>query len=72
MYKFFLLATNITDRKNCLQPLQTTGQCDVGAPDQSRRRHGNTTGIGTSSTYFDRPQLYGPRRTINFGLRVEF
>jgi hypothetical protein len=72
VYKFFLLATNITDRKNCLQPLPTTGQCDEGAPDQSRRRHGNTTGEGTSSTYFDRPHLFGPRRTINFGLRVEF
>ncbi len=72
VYSFYVLATNITDRKNCLQPLPTTGQCDVGAPDQSRRRQGNTTGEGTSSTYFDRPHLYGPRRTINFGLRVEF
>ncbi|KPK64964.1 MAG: hypothetical protein AMS21_06000 [Gemmatimonas sp. SG8_38_2] len=72
VYNFFLQATNILDTKNCLQPLPTTGQCDSGARDQSRRRQGNTTGDNVSSTYFDRPHLFGPRRTINFGVRLDF
>jgi outer membrane receptor protein involved in Fe transport len=72
VYGFFLLVDNLFDTKNCLQPYPTTGDCGAGARDQNRRRHGNATGEATSSTYFDRPHLYGPRRAITFGLRVEF
>lgn len=50
----------------------TTGDCGAGARGQNRKRHGNATGEATSSTYFDRPHLFGPRRAITFGLRVEF
>ncbi|UCF21340.1 MAG: TonB-dependent receptor, partial [Gemmatimonadota bacterium] len=72
VYSLFGQVNNLFDTLNCLQPLPTTGRCDAGARDQSRRRQGNTTGEGASSTYFDRPQLYGQRREINFGVRIDF
>ncbi|MGD8699569.1 MAG: TonB-dependent receptor, partial [Gemmatimonadales bacterium] len=72
VYSFFLLVNNLFDTKNCLQPYPTTGECESGARDQSRRRQGNTTGEGTTSTYFDRPHLFGTRREINFGVRLDF
>jgi hypothetical protein len=72
VYSLFIQAFNLFDTKNCLQPLPTTGRCESGARDQSRRRQGNTVGDNTSSTFFDRPNLFGPRRTINFGVRVNF
>ena len=72
VYSFFMLVNNLFDTKNCLQPYPTTGDCNAGARDQSRRRQGNTTGEATSSTYFDRPHLFGTRREINFGVRLDF
>jgi outer membrane receptor protein involved in Fe transport len=72
VYSAFLQVDNLFDAKNCFQPLPTTGRCDEGARDQDRRRQGNQVGEGTVSTYFDRPHLFGPRRQISFGLRVEF
>ncbi len=72
VYSAFVQIDNLFDRENCLQPLPTTGRCDAGARDQSRRRQGNTTGEQTTSTFFDRPHLFGPRRQINVGFRVEF
>ena len=72
VYSAFVQVDNLLDRKNCIQPLPSTGRCDSGARDQSRRRQGNTTGENTTSTFFDRPHLFGQRRQINFGVRVDF
>lgn len=72
VYSAFVQVDNLLDQENCIQPLPTTGRCDSGARDQSRRRQGNTTGEATSSTFFDRPHLFGPRRQINVGMRVDF
>ena len=72
VYAVFVQVNNLFDTMNCIQPLPTTGRCDSGARDQSRRRQGNTTGEATSSTFFDRPQLFGQRREISIGVRVDF
>jgi outer membrane receptor protein involved in Fe transport len=72
IYSAFLQVNNLFDRKNCFQPLATTGRCDFGARDQDRARQGNPLTEAASSTNFDRPYLYGPRRQIVFGLRVDF
>ncbi len=72
VYNLFVQVNNLFDTKNCLQPLPTTGRCEDGARDQSRRRQGNTVGENTTSTFFDRPHLLGRRREINLGIRVDF
>ncbi len=73
VYSAFLQVENLFDRKNCLQPLPTTGRCDAGTADQARSRQGNTVNESdATSTFFDRPQLFGQRRQINFGIRVNF
>ena len=72
LYSGFVQVYNLFDTKNCFQPLPTTGRCDEGARDQDRRRQGNSVTEETVSTYFDRPHLYGPRRSVLFGLRVDF
>jgi len=72
IYSAFLQVDNLFDRKNCFQPLESTGRCDFGARDQDRARQGNPVTEAASSTNFDRPHLFGPRRQINFGLRVDF
>ncbi len=73
-YGVFLRVVNLFDRINCQQVFTSTGDCDAGSPDQSRAREGNTfSGLGDiSSTFLDRPQYQGPRRSINFGARVTF
>ena len=71
-YGFFVNVNNLTDRANCIQVYESTGKCTDGAEDQSRRRAGNTVGTNTDSTFFDRPQFIGLRRTITAGLRVTF
>ena len=73
LYGAFLRVDNVFDTKNCIQPFETTGDCDSGAIDQLRARQGNVTNPeAVNSTYFDRPQIFGPRRRINFGLRMSF
>ena len=72
VYSGFVQVDNLFDRKNCVQPRPTTGRCDAGAIDQGRSRQGNPVGESATSTFFDRPQLFGPRRRINVGVRVEF
>lgn len=73
-YGLFLRVVNLTDRKNCIQVFTSTGDCDGGSPDQSRAREGNTFSSNTNvtSTFLDRPQYFGPRRSFNVGLRVAF
>ena len=71
-YGFFVNVNNLTDRLNCIQVYESTGKCTDGAEDQSRRRAGNEVGTNTASTFFDRPQFIGERRTITAGLRVTF
>lgn len=72
IYSGFVQVDNLLDRENCFQPRPTTGRCDAGAIDQGRSRQGNTVGESATSTFFDRPQLFGPRRRINVGVRVDF
>ncbi len=71
-YGVFARVANVFDRKNCLQVFVTTGRCDAGTIDQRRARNGNAVGDNTASTYFNRPEYYGERRTINTGVRVNF
>ena len=71
-YGFFVNVNNLTDRLNCVQVFESSGDCTDGAEDQNRRRAGNTVGTNTDSTFFDRPQFIGARRTITAGLRVSF
>ncbi len=72
VYSAFIQIDNLFDRKNCLQPLPATGRCDAGSVDQGRSRQGNPVGESATTTFFDRPQLFGPRRQINVGIRVDF
>jgi outer membrane receptor protein involved in Fe transport len=71
-YGAFVRVANLFDRQNCIQVFATTGQCDAGTIDQSRARQGNSVGENTVSTFFNRPQYYGDRRSVNAGLRVSF
>ncbi len=71
-YGAFVRVVNLLDTKNCNQVFTTTGRCDAGAIDQSRSRQGNPVGENDVSTFFDRPQFFGTRRTINAGIRVNF
>jgi hypothetical protein len=79
----FVTVHNLTDRRNCLQPFPTTGQCNSGALTQLRGLTGpffNGGGIdpnavgstGVTTTQFDLPNLYGERRSILSGVRVSF
>lgn len=72
VYSGFVQIDNLLDRENCFQPFATTGRCDAGTVDQNRQRQGNAAGEGTTSTFFDRPHFFGPRRRINVGFRVNF
>ena len=72
-YGFTLQVLNLTDRKNCIQVYTTTGECSVGAVDVSRNREGNTIAADAiTSTYLNRPQYYGARRSVQAGIRVSF
>ena len=68
----FILVNNLMDTQNCNQVYASTGTCDGGSVDQSRRRNGNTVGTGASTTFLDRASYIGARRSINFGARVSF
>jgi len=72
VYSLFVQVDNLLDRKNCLQPRPTTGRCESGTVDQGRSRLGNPVGETATTTFFDRPQLFGPRRRINVGVRIDF
>jgi len=72
-YGFTLQVLNVTDRKNCIQVFTTTGECTVGAVDQGRSREGNAIAAdAVTSTYLNRAQYYGARRSIQAGFRVSF
>lgn len=72
-YGFTVQVLNVTDRKNCQQVFVTTGDCTVGAVDQGRSREGNAIAAdAVSSTYLNRAQYFGARRSVQAGLRVSF
>lgn len=71
-YGAFLRVVNLTDAKNCTQVFTSTGNCGSGATAQARLRSGNFTGESEGTTFFDRPQYLGPRRSVNAGLRISF
>ena len=72
-YDAFVTVQNLFDRKNCVQVFETTGTCDAGALDQSRARQGNAVRPDVAtSTYTDRADYYGPRRSILGGIQVNF
>ncbi len=72
-YGFTLQVLNLTDRKNCLQVYPSTGQCEIGSVDTSRNREGNTLAADVvTTTYLNRPQFYGARRSVQAGIRVSF
>ena len=71
-YGVFVRVDNLLDTRNCVQVFTTTGRCDVGTVDQSRSRQGNAVGQATVSTFFDRPQFTGDRRSVNVGARLNF
>ncbi len=54
---------NLTDRKNPLYVYSETGSPTDPGPYASKT---------ATSTYYDRPHYFGPRRTINFGLQFLF
>ena len=73
LYGAFLRVDNLFDTKNCIQPFETTGDCDSGTIDQTRARQGNPTNPdAVNSTFFDRPQIFGRGRRVNFGIRLNF
>jgi outer membrane receptor protein involved in Fe transport len=71
-YGLFVRVTNLFDRKNCVQVFATTGNCEGGVSAQARLQAGNFTGEGETTTFFDRPQYVGTRRSVTAGLRVNF
>jgi outer membrane receptor protein involved in Fe transport len=72
-YDLFVQARNILDRKNCVTVFPTTGTCEAGAVDQSRARQGNTVfPDAATSTYTNRADFFGERRTIYGGVNVSF
>ncbi len=79
-YSAFLQVNNLLDRKNCASVFPTTGQCTTGALVAARSYIGPRQGGGVptislqggSSSNWDRPNMYGPRRSITSGLRLSF
>ncbi len=67
----FLRVSNLFDSQYCTSVYPTTGNCDGGTVDQDRRRNGNTQ-TGGSTTFFNRADFYGARRSFNFGARLSF
>ncbi len=59
----FARVYNLTDRKNPLYVYSETGSPTDPGPYASKT---------ATSTYYDRPQYFGPRRTIDFGLQFLF
>ncbi|MDH5196558.1 MAG: TonB-dependent receptor [Gemmatimonadota bacterium] len=68
----FMRVSNLLNARNCQQVYASTGDCDGGTVDQSRRRNGNTVGEGASTTFFDRAHYFSAGRSINFGARLSF
>jgi outer membrane receptor protein involved in Fe transport len=69
----FVQVHNLFDRKNCVSVFSTTGTCDAGAPDQNRARQGNTIRPDVATTtYSNRADYYGERRSVYGGIRVSF
>jgi hypothetical protein len=72
-YDAFLTIQNVFDKKNCVQVYESTGSCDAGAIDQSRARQGNSIAPDiATSTFKNRADYYGPRRSILGGIKVNF
>jgi outer membrane receptor protein involved in Fe transport len=72
-YSGFVQVTNLLDKKNCIQVFNSTGTCERGAIDQSRRRQGNTLNPDVAtSTFEDRAYFFGARRQIFGGLNISF
>ncbi|HEY8470429.1 MAG TPA: TonB-dependent receptor [Longimicrobiales bacterium] len=71
-YQLYADVFNLLDRKNCIQVFNTTGHCLAGTEDQDRRQAGGGFTRNGASTYFDRPDFVGQRRTIEAGIRVSF
>ena len=72
-YDAFVQVRNLLDRQNCVVVFTTTGSCDAGAPDQNRARQGNTIRPDVATTtYGNRADYFGERRTIFGGIRVSF
>ncbi len=72
-YGFTLQVLNVTDRQNCVQVYTTTGQCSAGSVDASTVREGNPIAADAiTTTYLNRAQYFGSRRSIQAGLRVSF
>ena len=72
-YDAFLTVQNLFDKKNCVQVYESTGRCDAGAIDQSRARQGNSIAPDiATSTFTDRGDFYGPRRSFLGGIKVNF
>lgn len=73
-YDLSVQVNNLLDRKNCVQVFASTGECTTGAPDQGRRRSGNSSSNPDdfTSTYFDRAYFYGDRRAVLGRIRVSF
>ena len=68
----FLRVVNLLDQRMCQQVFPSTGVCNTGTVDQGRVPRTDIPESSATSTCFDRPQYYGPRRGFNFGLRVQF
>jgi outer membrane receptor protein involved in Fe transport len=68
----FLRVVNLLDQRVCQQVFPSTGMCETGTVDQGRVPRTHVSESIATSTFFDRPQYYGPRRSFNFGLRVQF
>ena len=81
-YGLYLTVTNLLDRRNCLKVYDTTGQCDAGSLNTYRTLVGPYTNgsvdenaigrLNVNTTQFDRPDLFGDRRSIMTGLRMSF
>ena len=81
-YGLYLTVTNLLDRRNCLKVYDSTGQCDSGSLNTYRSLIGpyqnggvdeNAIGrLNVNTTQFDRPDLFGDRRSIMTGLRMSF
>ena len=73
LYEGYVQMNNIFDKKNCIAVFNSTGTCEFGAIDQSRRRQGNSLSPdAATSTFEDRAYFVGERRTIFGGVRVSF
>jgi outer membrane receptor for ferrienterochelin and colicin len=68
----FAQVSNLLNTKSCNQVYASTGDCDGGTVDQSRRRNGNSVGTGASTTFFDRAHYYSEGIRLAFGARVSF